>query len=162
MKMERIILSLAIITFIALGSGCEKKESAPPAAEKTSDPATSTLSSTVSEVKQAAQNAGAAVKDTAEKVTTQVKETTQNVTTAAASKVDTLKAQAATLIDKTKALINDKKYDDAMNSLKQLSSLTLTPEQQKTVDDLKAQLQKVMSNQVVTNAASTLNNWLKK
>jgi uncharacterized lipoprotein YehR (DUF1307 family) len=71
-------------------------------------------------------------------------------------------AQAQSLIEKAKSYIADKKYEDALASLKQLSNMQLTPEQQKTVDGLKTQLQPLMSNTTVSNAVSKLGGLLGK
>ena len=54
-------------------------------------------------------------------------------------------AQAQGLITKVQSYIADSKYSDAANLLKELSSMKLTPEQQKLVDDLTAQVQKAMA-----------------
>jgi len=53
--------------------------------------------------------------------------------------------QAQGLIDKATRLVADSKYDEAMNSLKQLSELKLTAEQQKLVEDLRSQVQKALA-----------------
>ncbi|HLP77558.1 MAG TPA: hypothetical protein VK327_11645 [Candidatus Paceibacterota bacterium] len=163
MKTERIVVSLAAATLIAFASGCEKQTNS-TAPEKSAEPAASTnaISGVTAEIKQSAAQAETAVKETTQKVVAEVKQTAETATAAAASKVDAVKSEFTSLVDKTKSFINDKRYEDALASLKQLSNLKLTPEQQKTVDDLKAQLQKLMSSQVVTNAASALNNLLKK
>ncbi len=62
--------------------------------------------------------------------------------------------QAQGLIDKVKDLIAKKDYTGALNTLKELSSIQLTPDQQQMVDSLKAQVQKAMAS----GAASDLGN----
>jgi len=165
MKTERIVATLALTSLIAIVAGCGQKDQTASTEATTESKTESTLSSVsaaASEAKETAKQAATEVKQTAEKVAADVKQTAQETTAAAGNKIATLKAEAQNLIDKTKTLINDQKYQDALNSLKQLSNLSLTPEQQKTVNDLKAQLEKIMSSQVVTNAASALNGLLKK
>jgi len=51
-----------------------------------------------------------------------------------------------TLVDAAKQMIAEKKYQDALSALGKFSGLQLTPDQQKTVDDLKAQAQKLLAN----------------
>lgn len=160
MKPKRILLNLAAL--LVCLSGCGKKQSvAAPETAPAAEPRDK-ISAATAEAKQTFQAAAAGVETTAAKVVTEAKETAHTVSATASSKLEIVKAEASTLIDKTKALINDQKYQDALNSLKQLSSLTLSPEQQKTVDGFKAQLQKLMSSQVATNAASALGNLLRK
>jgi hypothetical protein len=75
---------------------------------------------------------------------------------------DTVTAQAQTLINKAKALVDAKQYQDALDVINQLGTLKLSTEQQKIVDDLKAQVQNLMSSQTVTNAANAVGNLLGK
>jgi hypothetical protein len=65
-------------------------------------------------------------------------------------------AEAQSLIDKAKDLVSEKNYGEALNTLKQLSTFKLTPDQQKVVDDLKAKVEKLMSNSAVSNAVGNL------
>lgn len=125
MKLGLKISVLLPLTAAALLVGCGKSEQAP---QTPAAPA----SAAPAAVKPAAAEAQKAVTATA----------------AAAS------SEATGLIDKAKALIADKNYQDAANVLKELSSLKLTPEQQKLVDDLQAQLTKLMAGQAVDKAGA--------
>jgi|GEM_PF-5383854 hypothetical protein len=143
------------------GSGETSKETGDRISAKVSDLKES-AQKTATEVKESAQQAATEVKQAAEKVATDVRQTAEQTTASAKEKLSSIKTEAQNLIEKTTALINDQKYQDALNSLKQLSNLSLTPEQQATVNELKAKLEKLMSSQVVTNTASAINNLLKK
>jgi len=70
---------------------------------------------------------------------------TENAAAATAS-------QAQALIEKVQGYIADSKYSDAANLLKELSSMKLTPEQQKLVNDLTAQVQKAMAGAAASDA----------
>jgi hypothetical protein len=86
---------------------------------------------------------------------------TQAVATAAAAAASSAAGtQVQALIDKAKGLLSDQKYQDALNTVQQLSNLKLTPEQQTLVDSLKAQIQSAMAKSATSNAASALGNIL--
>jgi hypothetical protein len=72
---------------------------------------------------------------------------------AAQSAVAATASQAQGLISKVQGYIADSKYSDAANVLKELSSMKLTPEQQKLVDDLTAQVQKAMAGAAASDAS---------
>ena len=63
-----------------------------------------------------------------------------------------ISAQVQGLITKVKDLIAQKDYAGALSALKELSAMKLTPEQQKLVDDLKAQVQKAMAGAAASDA----------
>lgn len=119
--------------------GCGKQESQTPPAVTESRP---TVEKTVSDAQKQAESQKAAAQSAA----TQAEKA---VTDAAASAGD----QAQGLIDKVKTLVAEKKYNDAMTTLKELSALKLTPEQQKLVDELKAQVQKALAGSAADDAA---------
>jgi hypothetical protein len=126
MKLQN--LSVAVLAAVAFGlAGCNKSE--PTIGEKISTGADSTADSL--------KKAGEAVKDTGEKVVKDVKDEAGKVADAASAK-------SQEMIDKAKAYVFEKKYQDALNTLKGLA--TLSPEQQKVVDDLKAEIQKALAS----------------
>ena len=167
MKKAISVLSSTAALCLAIGSGCGQKEAESPAA---SSPApaggANPASNLVTRTKEAVGTAAAEVKEGAQKVAAETKQAAQNAVTTAkeqvSSAVSNAKDESQGLIEKVKTYIAEKKYEDAVTSLKQLSSVKLTPEQQKVVDDLKAQLQKMMANQAASDATKAAGDLFKK
>ena len=143
MKTRTLVTAFAACLAIASFSGCSKSEPQAPNAADTQKAA----DTTAVQARQAAQTAATNVQQAAAKAADTAVTTAQVAT-----------AQAQSMIDKAKSFVADKKYQDALDALNTLKNIKLTAEQQKLVDDLKAQIQKLMSS----DAAKSVGNLLGK
>ena len=163
MNSKRTLIAASFTALLIIAAGCSKSDQNPAGESTTADSsATGAISSAANDLKQNAAEAADKVKDAANNAVENTKQAAQNFTAETNSKVESAKAEAQSLIDKTRTYISEKKYEDALASLKQLSNFSLTPEQQKTVDGLKTQLQNLMTSTGFTNAASAVGNLFKK
>jgi hypothetical protein len=149
--MKPTLLTLAVLSaLLGLATGCGKKEEAPP------PPASSQGSSLIDSAKQAGQQAADAAREVGAQVIEQgrqagqavgeaVKQVSQEINTAASTALADTSAAVTTryneAVSKARALLQDAKYEEALNALKSLGSLQLTSEQQKIVSDLKTQIE---------------------
>jgi hypothetical protein len=149
MKCTFFSSSLLTALFLgALAAGCNKTDSA-SSTTTTTTTTNSAVEDAKSEIKAAAASAGEKIKETTEKATAATKEATQNISNSvkpAEPAATNAPAAAQGLIDKAKSYITEGKYKEGLASLKQASNYQLSPEQQKTVDDLKARAQEYFSN----------------
>lgn len=102
---------------------------------KSTDTSESSGTKAASGLSDTAKQAEAAVKDAA-------KDVGQAVTKAANEASESVSSAYKDAMAKAQSLLKESKFEGALDSLKQLSNLKLTPEQQKAVDDLRAQIEK--------------------
>lgn len=142
------LLALTICGAALILSACGKKEEpAPPVTGEAQKPAGNIAAET--------QKQAADVKAAAESTAAEAQK--QGQATAAAAQ-----GQVQNLMDRAKGLFAEKKYTEAMSSLNELSKLQLTADQQKWLDDLKAQIQKAITAQAADKAAKSAGDLLPK
>jgi hypothetical protein len=127
------------LTLLAAGCGKQEPETIAPA---TPTPAESTTGQAGSDVQSAAKTA------------------TEAAAKAASDLKQNAAVQADSLLTQAKTYISEKKYQEALNSLKQVSNLKLTPEQEKALQDLQKQVQAGLASMGATNAAEKLGSFL--
>jgi ElaB/YqjD/DUF883 family membrane-anchored ribosome-binding protein len=155
---------VAIVTAFSL-TGCDKQQQATPSS--TPAAATNGMTATMDTAKDLAGKAVDSTKEAAGKAMDAAKDATATATDAAkdamakaSTALPTTDAAASKfneVVANTKQFITDKKYQGALDELKKLSDVKLTDEQQKTVDGLKADVQKWMAG-----GAGAVNNLLGK
>jgi len=102
-----------------------------------------------SQAKAAADAAAAAAQAKAKAAADAVAAAEAKAKAAAEAAADELSNQTSSDIETIKGLIANKKYPEALNAIKALPALKLTPEQQKLVADLKAQIDAAMQARAV-------------
>ena len=139
MKIHLIVPGIILCAALAAVGGCGKQES-PPAAE----------------TQKATEGASSEATKTVDTATTAAKQVPDQATVQATPQINAGEQQAQGLIDRAKAYIAEKKYQDALGSLNQLANSKLTADQQKLVDDLKAQIQSALAKATASDPASSL------
>jgi nitrous oxide reductase accessory protein NosL len=142
-------LILSSVTALAL-AGCGKKEEpAPPPAQsqgsKLIDSANDAGKQVVDAAREVGQQVDAKAKEAGQAVGEAVKNVSQDINSTAKNALGdstaAVTAKYQETVAKAQSLLKDARYQDALTSLKSLSDLKLTPEQQKVVADLNTKIQ---------------------
>ena len=156
MKIKLVIAGIVACATLAAISGCKKEEpvSSPADTQKITESVPPKTESAVvavpSEVKQAADVVAAGVTQAVQAAAPESKPAE------AVTPTDNAVAQTQGLIDRAKGYVADKKYQEALDTLKQLAGAKQTPEQQTLIDGLKTQIQSALAKAAGSDAASAL------
>jgi hypothetical protein len=139
MKTQNSIVSLAACVAIVTFAGCSKSNE-------------STLGDS------GGTNAAPPAASPVATVTDAAKDMAGQAVAATTNAVDATTSQFTAVVANAKQFIADKNYQGALDELKKISSLQLSAEQQKIVDDLKAEATKLLSGGAAgaVNAANNL------
>ena len=180
-QLSRVIGNWAVIAAVAGLTACTKEEAPTPKTEskpastlqKTMDSAVGQAQKTAAGVKagteQAAHDASAAASKAAADASKAAGEAAKAVGDKARSAVDAAKeavpklagtanAEAEKLLAQAKAYLVEKKYPEALDALKGLGNIQLSPEQAALVESLKAQVQKFLANPAGSEPAKARGN----
>ncbi len=148
----RFPVSIAMCCAGLLLAACAKQEEAPTASQSSS-PAPSATATPSAEIKAAVDTAASTAAKATEEVKAPPAPTPPAANTAGTSQLQTILAQA-------KQQFTEKKYNEALATLSQLSNVSLAAEEQKMVDQLKGQIQSALASQTASEGAKSLGNLL--
>lgn len=150
MKSKYAVIALTTAAAFWLATGCGKKEEAAPVAQETQK----AVEKTAADVQKAAEQQAPAVQQAAQQAAAtaqQAAASAQQTATAAATQAGT---ETQSLIDKAKGLMADKKWMDALATLKDAAGKQPTAEQKGLLDQLIAEVQKALAGDAGTQLKS--------
>ncbi len=160
MKIRQIVKALTVTLPFFLVACSKHEESSAPAAQ-TAAPAPPPPAP-AAEASKAASAAVTEAKPAAAEAANEAAKTADNLKATASDAASGTTAQIQSWFDKIKGLINEKKYADALTALSQPPVANLTADQQKLVDQLKAQVQSLMAKQSTDEGLKAVGGLLNK
>lgn len=158
MRIHHFARALAIsIPFLFIA--CSKKEEA--AAPVVQTPASHPVT-VAPETTKAVNAAVAEAKPAAVATANEAAKTADGLKATASDAAGAASTQVQSWFDKIKGLINEKKYSEALTALAQPPTNNLTAEQQKVVDQLKAQVQELLAKQSADQGLKAVGGLLNK
>ena len=133
MKINNSLIAVAVCTAAITIAGCSKSETPAPVKDATDA------------AKGMAEKAADSAKDMTGKATEAVKDVAGKAVAAVTNAVSDATGPFADGIASAKKMIADKNYQGALGELTKLSSMKLSDSQTKIVDDLKAEVQTLIS-----------------
>jgi vacuolar-type H+-ATPase subunit E/Vma4 len=157
--MKKTMTVTALCTLLAFVISCGKKEeAAAPAQSEIQKQATTAAT----EVQKAAETQAAAAQkaaaDTAQKAASAATPSAaqQTATQAAQSATSSADAEAKSAIAKAQSLMAEKKYAEALSSLKSVSGQNLSPDLQSMISELIKKIQTAMAGDATSKASGAL------
>lgn len=140
MKFNKLNAGVVSCLLAVAISGCDKNDS-----NKAADDMKKSADGTATAVQQSTEKVVTEVKPVAENAAAEVKPVVEQAKTAVAQQVQPAANEVMPVITKAQGEVTEKKYKEALTTLATLKDVKLTDSQQKLVDELKAQAQKLMS-----------------
>jgi outer membrane PBP1 activator LpoA protein len=155
-------LILCVAGFVA---GCSKEEPAPPVTTQVTPPpapatdtAQKTIENTAADVKAKADTAATEVTKTVDAVKLPEPLTPPTVTATPPAAQSSVQG----IIQRVQSLVAEQKYPEALSALSELSSASLTAEQQNLVTQLKTQISNAMAAKAGSDGLKSVGGLLKK
>jgi L-lactate utilization protein LutB len=150
MKSKYAVIALTIAAAFWLTTGCGKKEEAAPVAQD----AQKAVQQAAGEAQKAAEQQAPAVQQAAQQAAATAQQAAASAQQTAAAATTQAGTEAQSLIDKAKGLMADKKWVDALGTLKDAAGKQPTAEQKGLLDQLIAEVQKAMAGDAGTKLKS--------
>ena len=153
MKLQTLGAGIAGCLLAAVISGCDQKTSTPPPSVVAPKPA---VESAPAVVQQSAEKVATEVKTATQQAVGEVKQAVAQPAPAVTESTQITSSELTTVLTKAKSQVVEKKYQEALTTLGALKDVKLTDTQQKTVDELKAQIQKYLATSEAGKAVGNL------